>query len=365
MLTRCPHCTTTFRVTPEQLKARQGRVRCGECQAVFNALDTLVEETPKAIPTGTFVPPMPLQEAPEIVSASDSGGTATADEAIDEPASVPTSEPTPAPEPASEPAPEPEQVPAPEPAPDIEPEPSPDEPPDLPPQAPETCPEPASELIAPTLPTQLSPANERWILADHSDQSQPSPPPQPGSAGESDALPAGPAAAATELEPRLHEEPRRSWPWTIGALLGLAILAGQFTLYLRTEIATLYPDAKPALIALCEVVGCDLPLPAKAELVGIENSDLHPDTAGGGRLGMSALLKNRAPFAQEYPHLELTLTDVADQALVRRVLAPADYLPPKTDRTAGIAAGGEVAVNLTVDATGVPAAGYRLYLFYP
>ena len=46
MLTRCPGCATTFRVTPEQLKARQGKVRCGKCQAVFNALETLDEEAP-------------------------------------------------------------------------------------------------------------------------------------------------------------------------------------------------------------------------------------------------------------------------------------------------------------------------------
>jgi predicted Zn finger-like uncharacterized protein len=44
MLTRCPACATHFRVTPDQLKLRAGRVRCGECQHVFNALDTLIEE---------------------------------------------------------------------------------------------------------------------------------------------------------------------------------------------------------------------------------------------------------------------------------------------------------------------------------
>jgi predicted Zn finger-like uncharacterized protein len=45
MKTRCPNCQTTFRVTPEQLKARAGKVRCGQCQTVFNALDSLLEET--------------------------------------------------------------------------------------------------------------------------------------------------------------------------------------------------------------------------------------------------------------------------------------------------------------------------------
>ncbi|MBP7488471.1 MAG: zinc-ribbon domain-containing protein, partial [Azospira sp.] len=46
ILTRCPQpeCQTTFRVTPEQLKARGGKVRCGQCQHVFNALEHLLDE---------------------------------------------------------------------------------------------------------------------------------------------------------------------------------------------------------------------------------------------------------------------------------------------------------------------------------
>uniref|UniRef100_UPI0035B25C0F MJ0042-type zinc finger domain-containing protein n=1 Tax=Devosia sp. TaxID=1871048 RepID=UPI0035B25C0F len=44
ILARCPACATTFRVRPEQLRARQGRVRCGHCQHAFNALETLVDE---------------------------------------------------------------------------------------------------------------------------------------------------------------------------------------------------------------------------------------------------------------------------------------------------------------------------------
>ena len=38
MITRCPECATAFRVTAEQLAARQGRVRCGHCAAIFDAI---------------------------------------------------------------------------------------------------------------------------------------------------------------------------------------------------------------------------------------------------------------------------------------------------------------------------------------
>ncbi len=64
MLTRCPSCATHFRVTPEQLKARSGRVRCGQCQNVFNALDSLIEE-PLVVampPTAAAVSPAPTFE---------------------------------------------------------------------------------------------------------------------------------------------------------------------------------------------------------------------------------------------------------------------------------------------------------------
>ncbi len=35
--TRCPQCQTVFRITAAQLKAREGKVRCGRCQHVFSA----------------------------------------------------------------------------------------------------------------------------------------------------------------------------------------------------------------------------------------------------------------------------------------------------------------------------------------
>jgi predicted Zn finger-like uncharacterized protein len=44
--TRCPFCESVFAVTPEQLAARGGHVRCGKCFQVFKADDHLVKDTP-------------------------------------------------------------------------------------------------------------------------------------------------------------------------------------------------------------------------------------------------------------------------------------------------------------------------------
>ncbi len=41
MVTQCPSCSTTYRVTPQQLQAQHGRVRCGRCATVFDGFNTL------------------------------------------------------------------------------------------------------------------------------------------------------------------------------------------------------------------------------------------------------------------------------------------------------------------------------------
>ena len=45
MHTRCTHCDTAFRITPEVLTYARGRVRCGQCMRTFDALQHLAEET--------------------------------------------------------------------------------------------------------------------------------------------------------------------------------------------------------------------------------------------------------------------------------------------------------------------------------
>jgi len=273
MLTRCPACDTAFRVTPEQLKARAGKVRCGHCSAVFNALETLADS-----------PPPPVAQA---------AGAAT-----------PPSEPLAPPHAESPPA-----------EPSLEAGPS--EPPAVPP--------------------------------DQADQQ---------------------AAISILLEEIGHEAAppasrRRLLAWGLAGLLALILLVAQSAYIYRAELAVSEPGLRPLLEEMCRLLDCDIPLPRKADLVSIEASDLHPDPQRKGQLVLVATLKNRASFAQDYPHLELTLTDTRDQPMVRKIFAPSDYLEQGADVRAGFAANGDMAVNLRLDATDIGASGYRLYLFYP
>ncbi|MCZ2175584.1 MAG: zinc-ribbon domain-containing protein [Burkholderiales bacterium] len=269
MLTRCPTCSTAFRVTPEQLKARAGKVRCGHCNAVFNALETL-EDTPPAAQAGT--------------------ATSPAETGVAEPPAEP---------------------------------PHAEAPPDASPPALQAEAEKSAE------------GESIDILLEEIDE-------------------APPRAARGRLI-----------AWSAAALLALGVLVVQAAHVFRAELAVSQPELRPLLEDLCGLLECDIPLPRKAEFVSIEASDLHPDAQKKNLLVLTATLKNRAPFAQGYPFLEVTLTDTGDQAMVRKVLAPAEYLPEGTDAQAGFAGNAELAIHLWLDAGGLGASGYRLYLFYP
>ena len=47
MYTTCPECGTTFRLGISDLRRAGGKVRCGECAHVFNAVEYLLEDETK------------------------------------------------------------------------------------------------------------------------------------------------------------------------------------------------------------------------------------------------------------------------------------------------------------------------------
>jgi predicted Zn finger-like uncharacterized protein len=181
------------------------------------------------------------------------------------------------------------------------------------------------------------------------------------------------AAAQAEDDPLPEfleaESPRARFAplWGLGVLFALAALFAQLALHYRTEIATLVPQTRPHLAEACRLLGCELRLPRRPDLLSLESSDLQADNRRDGLIVLNAVIRNRAPFAQEHPALELTLTDAADKAVLRRVLQPAEYLDEaaRAALAQGIPASGESVLRVHFDTRGVRATGYRVYLFYP
>lgn len=401
MLTRCPACQTTFRITPEQLQARSGRVRCGQCQHVFDAREHLEadpsDETilaaplepaeatapeapaaePPAIPPAAHPADLPLdaptrlpadlefQSAPQPLALDVSESPVEAAPLLD-PAWDPAGETLLAPGPDWDPAGETVLVPRPDMAPE-EAKPVPDGaiaadgraiPPDEPGAEPgpadaelqsEPNAEPAAEEAAPAAPLNpvLTPDPSDPILArDHTEipgYSKWAQAPLAGGAG-------GLGLGASQQRP--------AWPYALAATLLVLVLLGQAAAYWRTELCT----SVPALRGVFAALGMKVPLPRVTEKISLEASDLQSD-ASRGLLVLQATLRNRAAFAQAYPSLDLALTDVGDTVVLRRTLAPADYLP--AGAPAEFAPGADLAVKVWLDIKPLEAAGYRLVVFYP
>lgn len=166
-----------------------------------------------------------------------------------------------------------------------------------------------------------------------------------------------------EFGPRARRRSRLvAAAWGAGAFAAALALAGQLGYAYRGELGLALPESQPWLEAACQRLGCTIPPPRRAELLSIETSELAAERTAPGVLTLTAALRNRAGFAQAYPHLELTLTDAADQPLARRVIAPREYAGTAS---AGFAAGAEQPVRLHIDAAGLNAKGYRIFLFHP
>lgn len=483
ILARCPACSTTFRVRPEQLSARHGRVRCGHCQHAFNALDNQVKD--EAL-TDDLPPPEPVVQA---AADSTTSPLFVLQEKLPDTADAPTPE-------SAAPAAEAgllqdafSQDDTPALAPDIiavdDETPAVDAPPPPPPEAAagagtdsaileapafltfedeETPPsgtapripeivddriEPVGEIHlaaldegaedGPPPATEAAPPDELLIndafdededAADSDTETPVTPfpfkpdwpdaseldlksPPDPSLVEDGpldfDSLlhkqvvddtpgtpqqaldrdipaerpPAGmpiespPAATLAdeaqaeqdgsfteEMEEPSGPSPLQQAAWAAGATLLVLALLAQGVLVFRSEIAQSSPQMRLFMESVCAGMDCELPLPHESASITIESSDIQPDASREAFFTLHATLRNRAEFAQAWPHLEITLTDARDKALVRRVLEPKQWLPADMPQDA-FPARKEVAARVRFEAPGIAAAGYRVYAFYP
>ena len=149
------------------------------------------------------------------------------------------------------------------------------------------------------------------------------------------------------------------------ALLLVLFALGQSIYFWRTELAVRLPQLQPHLAHACSYLGCRMELPRNAELLSIDDSDLQKDEKRDNVYTLAATVSNRARYAQAYPLLELTLTELDDQPVLRRIFEPQEYLRGRFALEQGFAAGSEIHVKLVFSLDQLKATGYRVYVTYP
>lgn len=327
--TTCPSCQAVFRVKPAQLELRGGKVRCGKCAYVFNAFETLI--TP--IETVSLMAPIE-EERPPV----DDTPVAEKIEAIAQ--ALPTIS-----EPSSQifPIPTDDQI-------DRE-------------AAAINREIAASEL--PEAPPKTEEESDIVAIEEDAAASKTGKPNEPHKLHITPELQDKLQDLQRELSRQEHRARWRNWGWGLASFGLVLLLAGQGGYFLRNELAARYPQTKPALTQLCNLLQCKVSLLADANLIKLDASDLQAIPNQPNAVLLVASLRNLAPYAQAYPTLELTLTDATNQPLARRHFGPKDYLPVAGKVNAGIPAGDDVPIKLALALTDLNAVGYKLFVFYP
>lgn len=156
----------------------------------------------------------------------------------------------------------------------------------------------------------------------------------------------------------------RTWLWAFATLI-LVLIAGLQSIYfLRDEIAIYYPNAKPYLVQACQKLSCSINLPQNIEFIVIDDSDMQEDAEHPGLVRFASSLINSGNHAVAYPNLELTLTDVEDKPVLRRIFKPNEYLPAGTIIADGIQANAEARIKLAVTTSDIAVSGYRVFVTY-
>jgi hypothetical protein len=170
-------------------------------------------------------------------------------------------------------------------------------------------------------------------------------------------------------EPSLTLEPPPRKPiaraWSFGVALLLVVLGVEAAFALRTSIAQRYPVTRPTLEAICGQIGCSVPWSRQEGLLKLEESDMQEVPGKPNEIALGARLRNLATVAQEYPHVEVTLTDFTGQPAARRVLRPTDYLGRPMHPGEVMGPGSDVALQLRLETPNLKPTGYELFLFYP
>ena len=301
LIASCPACHTSYKLVPDQLRISDGWVRCGQCSEVFDASQPLTE-------AGVEDPAAP-------VPAPDDDFVQTLQLMPDQIAGI-----------------DPQAVPS---------------------------------EAANTKPKALPPAEVPWVTAAL--LIKPS----------SDTEPEPPGLATPDLKPLAEpvsfmQEPA-GWSgisirgrsvlwWVLGAVLLLGLLIQ--VLYREREwMAARFPELKPVLQSVCDVIGCRLSLVQRIEYLEIDSATFQQ--AGPELFELRFVVKNKTSYALALPAVELTLTDLADQPVLRRVLTPLD-LGAKLESMAPVGEWSVIAsLRIRTEAPVGRAQGYRLLLFYP
>lgn len=298
LFTRCPHCSTTFRITAEVLNKADGQVRCGRCTSIFNAYAELREEADdEAGRAERAAEPEPQEDT----------------DALDEPA-APAAEDAIATAEAARAEPDAESANA---------------------AADEVAASPADAERA----TEEASADEAraGVVARRHEPLWP---------------PADSDSATRSGSSAL---------WSIATILALVALLSQVAHHFRAEVAS-QPWIGPLVQNAYAFLGTPIVARGDIEQYRVVDwlATAESGPRGQATLAISARIQNRGPDAQPFPHVLVQLKDRWESAIGSRVFTPVEYLPSAPREGALMAPGDTANAELMLVDPGPDAYGFEI-----
>ncbi|MDQ6638655.1 MAG: zinc-ribbon domain-containing protein [Pseudomonadota bacterium] len=341
LATRCTSCGTAFRVVQDQLKVSEGWVRCGRCNAVFNALEGLFDLGRDAPPEweepveplvasfaapaaewATLPPPAgDVDDAEDARAGDDEGPTSNLGELLADPIDAHLFGPR---------------------------------------KRAEAAPKPAGQIGARDR-VEFSDARfDSDLFLENT--SIPDTELATVAATDADA-----SALESSVRPEFirRADRRARWQSTsvrvalgIASIVAVIVLAAQAANHYRDIVAARWPALRPVLAAWCRAAECRIEAPRRIDEVLVESTAL-TRAAGQDAFVLSVTLRSRSELTLALPSIDLTLTDANGHLVARRALAPRDF------RAADVIAP-HAETGLQVLLAGTPSVvGYTVEIFYP
>lgn len=308
-LTRCPQCAAAFKITAAQLDAKKGKVRCGACNSIFNATQTLEPILPtQAVPTLEVPPTFSVAVPAKPFSVKPSTFRSLTPE-------------------KSRPSvyyPAPLIVKAKKPS-DLEQKSN------------------ASERLEPTWESGLDKTTTPQEAATL-------------------AAPIKGEASTDWLKPKY---PPMYRAMKIGVVICFLILAIQIVYLSREAWVARFPSQLIHAQALCRFFGCTVALPKDISAMTLDNDNLKILEGKKRSVQLQAILHNQANVAQTLPHLRVKFFDRQQRLLAQYAVSPVVYLASHTQKPQWLAMQSDLPIQFTLGVHELAITDYQLSVFYP
>lgn len=150
----------------------------------------------------------------------------------------------------------------------------------------------------------------------------------------------------------------KRWPWVLGVVALALALTGQLGYAERARLLD-HPLARPWLDRVCGLLHCELPPRHDVSELTLVSRAIRPHPSVPGALIISATLRNDGDFAQGYPVVEITLSDLDENRIAMRRFRPREYVSDPRAIGTGLAPGATASLVVEVQDPGKNAVAFE------